>query len=112
MKSMKEAAMTKPKRRKLNKNILVAFAKLRRSGDRLCRQSSTSEEGISKGGGFIYFLASSGKEMPPVSSRFLIDQGLVEEEPDGLFVGSSQTFRPVPPEAFDAFREKWEAPAP
>lgn len=103
--------MPKPKRKKLHKNIVVAFTRLARTGDALCRQVSLSEEAIRAGGGFVYFMKRSGKEMPPASSRFLIDNGLVEGESDGLFPGHEQTFRPVPSERFETFRAQYEAPA-
>ena len=101
--------MTKPKRRKLHKNICVAFARLTRSGELLCRQSSTTEE-AKKGGGYVYYMAKSGKEVSPVSAKSLIDLGLVIERADGLFPGSSQSFEPISSADFDAFRQQWEAP--
>ena len=101
--------MTKPKKRKLHKNICVAFARLARDRDMLCRQSSATEEG-KLGGGYVYFLKRTGKEMPPSSSRFLIENGLVEEAQDGLFSGLSQSFKPVPYERFEQFRKSYEAP--
>lgn len=103
--------MAKPKKRKLHKNVLVAYAKLARAGEALCRQAAASEEAIRSGAGFVYFMRGSGKEMPPASSRFLIDHGLVEGEQDGLFPGHAQTFRPVPSDRFEAFKAAWEQTA-
>lgn len=100
--------MTKPKRRKLHKNICVAFARLSREGEFLCRQSSTTDEAM-KGGGFLYFMKKSGRAMPPATCMFLIDNGLVEAQLDGLFAETSQSFRPVPAARFDAFRAEYEA---
>ncbi len=102
--------MTKAKKRKLHQNIVVAYARLTRDRDALCRQSAMSEDAIKAGGGYVYFMKRTGKEMPPASSKFLIDNGLVEEEQDGLFAGLSQSFRPVPHERFEAFRSQYEAP--
>lgn len=101
--------MAKPKKRKLHKNIVVAFSRLSRCGEALCRQSAATDEAMRSGGGFVYFMKRSGKEMPPASSRFLIDNGLVDAEPDGLFPGHAQTFVPVPSERFEAFKAAYEA---
>ena len=103
--------MTKqqPKKRKLHKNIEIAYAKVRRAGGLLCRQSSDTEDGI-KGGGFIYFSASGGTPISPVLGRFLIDHSLVEPVNDGLFDGSSQTFRVIERDLFEAFKAKYEEP--
>jgi hypothetical protein len=102
--------MPKAKTRKLHKNIVVAYARLSSSRDALCRQSSQADEAIKTGGGYVYFMKRTGKEMPPSSSRFLIENGLVEEEQDGLFAGLSQSFKPVPHDRFEAFRAQYEAP--
>jgi|UniRef100_A0A6H1Z9U5 hypothetical protein len=105
--------MTKPKSktRKLHKNVAVAFARIAAARDALCRQISATDDAIKAGGGYVYFLRNSGKEMPPVSSRFLIDNGLVEEEQDGLFEGCSQSFRPVSFDRFHEFKSQYEASA-
>ena len=103
--------MPKTKTRKLHKNISVAFARIANAHDALCRQIAGTEEAITKGGGYVYFLRESGKEMPPSSSRFLIDNGLVTEEQDGLFAGHSQSFRPVSFDRFHEFKAQYEASA-
>lgn len=103
--------MAKPKRKKLHQNISVAYSRIRSSGEELCRQASGSEEAVKKGGGFVYFLKRSGREMSPVSSRFLIENGLVEGDRDGLFPGLEQSFRACPFEKFEAFKAAYEAPA-
>lgn len=103
--------MAKPKKRKLHQNISVAYSRIRNAGEELCRQASGSEEAIKKGGGFVYFLKRSGKEMSPVSSRFLIENGLVEGDEDGLFPGLEQSFMACPFEKFEAFKAEWEASA-
>ena len=102
--------MPKAKNRKLHKNIIVAYARLANSKEALCRQTSSSDEAVKAGGGYVYFMQRSGKEMPPASSRFLIENGLVEEDSDGLFAGHSQTFRPVDADRFNAFKSQFEAP--
>ncbi len=103
--------MAKAKFRKLHKNICVAYARLIRGDDTLCRQISSTEEAAERGAGYIYFGARGGQSFPPGSALFLIEHGLVEPVNDGLFAGSSQTFRPIAREAFDAFKENYEAPA-
>ncbi|MDX3926762.1 MAG: hypothetical protein QHC90_13285 [Shinella sp.] len=101
--------MPKAKTRKLNRNVIVAFSRIANGKDVLCRQSSITEEATKAGGGYIYFLRNTGKEMPPVSSRFLIENGLVEAEQDGLFADHSQTFRPVSFDRFYQFKSQYEA---
>jgi hypothetical protein len=103
--------MAKAKFRKLHKNICVAYARLIRSGDILCRQISGTEEAAERGAGYIYFGGRGGHPYPSRSALFLIENGLVEPVNDGLFAGSSQTFRPIAREAFDAFKTNYEAPA-
>lgn len=63
------------------------------NGARLCRQVSDSLEAQEKGGGYAYFTLPDGKAFPTTSGRICIDHGLVREEGDGLFEGSSQSFR-------------------
>lgn len=101
-----ESEMKKGKR-KLHKNIQVAYAKLMKDGEALCRQSSDTEEGA-KGGGYLYFLRTTGAAMPPISSKFLIDNGLVVEDDPGLFEDVSQSFAAVSRYKFDDFKEKYE----
>ncbi|MDR9813088.1 hypothetical protein [Rhizobium hidalgonense] len=102
--------MTKPKRRKLNKNIIVAFQRLHSRGRLLCRQFSTSDEAVTCGGNYIYFTVKDNVKFPTGAGRFLIENGLVESSSDGLFEDTPQTFRAVDRQIFDSFREKWEAP--
>ncbi len=52
-------------------------------GAALCRQTSRTEQGR-KGGGFVYFLSPGGNPFPPVSGRYLVDNGLVEPHGPGL----------------------------
>jgi len=99
--------MAKPKGRKLHKNIQIAYAKLMKDGEALCRQSSETEE-AAKGGGYLYFLRTNGSAMPPISSKFLIDNCLVVEDDPGLFEDASQSFAPVSRYKFDIFKEKYE----
>jgi len=102
--------MPKSRSRKLHKNILTAFARIRQRGGLLCRQSSHSDEAVELGGGYIYFSARGGHPLPPASSLFLIENNLVEPVEDGLFAGSSQTFKAVTFDAFHAFKARYEAP--
>ena len=92
---------------KLRKNIIVAYSRVVENGGVLCRQSSDTDEAVSKGGGFIYFTPKGA--VPPVSGRFLIEEEIVKPVSDGLFEGSSQTFRAIPHAEFDAFKERYEA---
>jgi hypothetical protein len=102
--------MAKSKGRKLHKNILVAYARLLPDGEALCRQSSDTDE-AKKGGGYVYFLRRTGSPMPPISSKFLIDNGLVVEDDPGLFDDVSQSFAAVSRFKFDSFREAYESAA-
>ena len=71
-----------------------AFSRLD-GGKVLCRQSSDLADSIKDGDGYIYFTMPDGKIFPPKSARFLIEKGKVEPISDGLFEGSSQSFRAV-----------------
>jgi hypothetical protein len=102
--------MPKLKAPKLHKNIQLAFRNLHQRGGVLCRQASALDEAVERGGGFVYFDGRGGQPLPLSSSRFLIENGLVEPVEDGLFAGSSQTFRAVPRETFEAFKAQYEAP--
>lgn len=95
------------KGKKLHRNIIVAYSKLMPEGEALCRQSSETEE-ARKGGGYLYFLRRTGAPMPPVSSKFLIDNGLVKEDDPGLFEDASQSYAPVSRYHFDMFKEEYE----
>lgn len=56
--------MAKAKFRKLHKNICVAYARLIRSDDILCRQISGTEEAAERGAGYIYFGGRGGAGFP------------------------------------------------
>jgi hypothetical protein len=99
----------KPKRRKLNKNILVAYQRLISRGGLLCRQFSSSEEAVRCGGNYIYFTVRDNLPFPTGAGRFLIENNLAIGGGDGLFDDTPQTFRAVDRPVFNAFREKWEA---
>lgn len=58
----------------------------------LCRQASDTEEAVSDGGGYVYFLEPGHRPFPPVSGRLLIEHGYLRGQNDGLFDGMSQTF--------------------
>ena len=92
---------------KLRRNVIVAYSRVSTDGGVLCRQSSDTEEAISKGGGYIYF--TSRRKISPVAGREMIEKEIVKPVADGLFDGSSQTFRAIPFAEFDAFQERNEA---
>lgn len=75
----------------LNAPLTAHLGELR-GGGLLCRQSSTSEEAVNKGGGYLYFLHTSGRKFPTVSGRWLIANEIVYPQPDGLLDGIGQTF--------------------
>lgn len=102
--------MTKVKKRKLNKNIVVAFQRLHQRGSLLCRQFSTSEEAVECGGNYIYFTVRDNLKFPTGAGRFLIENGLVQSQNDGLFGDTPQTFVAVDRPKFEEFRAAWEAP--
>jgi len=101
--------MTKPKRRKLNKNIIVAFQRLHTRGRLLCRQFSTSDEAVKCGGNYVYFTVKDNLKFPTGAGRFLIDNGLCTSQKDGLFDDTPQTFVAVDRPVFEAFRQLWES---
>ena len=69
------------------------LAKLETGQGLLCRTSADTDEAVTKGGGYLYFIEPGGKKASPASAKILIDSGLVSPQPDGLFDGISQTFR-------------------
>lgn len=103
---------TKPKikKRKLHKNIVLAFHRLMNRGGVICRQFSNSDEAVSFGGNYIYFTLKDNEKFPTGAGRFLIENELVVSADDGLFTETPQTFKAVDRPIFEAFREKWEAP--
>jgi len=100
--------MAKNAKRKLHKNIQVAFQRLVSHGRVLCRQSSDTEE-AERGGGYIYFAKANNAPIPPSSAKFLIENGLAVPYSDGLFADTAQSFEAVDSAEFHAFREKYEA---
>jgi hypothetical protein len=97
------------RKRKLHKNIQIAFHRLLRAGGLLCRQFSESEEAKFSGGSYIYFTVRDNTKFPTASGRFLIEEGLVKSCADGLFADTPQTFRAVSEDEFDHFKERYEA---
>lgn len=97
------------KKRKLHKNIQVAFQRLIKAGGLLCRQFSDSEEARFAGGNYIYFTVRDNTKFPTASGRFLIEEGLVKSCSDGLFADTPQTFQAVSRGEFDNFKERYEA---
>lgn len=98
-----------PKPKKLHTNIQRAFGKLNRCGGLLCRQFSESEEAQKRGGSYVYFTVKDNEKFPTGSALFMIENGLVESCGDGLFAETPQTFRAVPFERFQQFKERYEA---
>jgi len=77
------------------------------NGGVLCRQHSATDEAVKLGGGFIYF-TPSGRPVPPVSARFMIEKEIVKPVSDGLFAGSGQTFSAVSRAEFERFKNEYE----
>lgn len=99
--------MTKQKPKKLHKNIQLAYQRVMSQGGVLCRQHSSTDEALKVGGGFIYF-TPAGKPVPPASARFMIEKEIVEPVADGLFGGTSQTFRAIDRQKFERFKNDYE----
>lgn len=100
--------MASARQRKLHKNVQVAFSRLHRNGKVLCRQSSESDE-AERGGGYIYFAKSNNAPISPSAAKFLIDNGLVNPTPDGLFCDTAQSFEAIEMGEFDRFKASYEA---
>lgn len=62
-------------------------------GRLLVRQSSATEEAVEKGDGYLYFTHPDGRAFPTASGAYCVKHHLVAELRDGLFEGSSQSFR-------------------
>lgn len=101
-------AMKNGRKRKLNKNIQIAFYRLHNKGGSMCRQFSKSEEAQERGEHYLFFAVSDGTKIPTASGRFLIEEGLVKPCADGLFADTPQTFRAVSPAEFEHFKERYE----
>lgn len=99
--------MAKDRKRKLHKNIQIAFYRLRSKGGTLCRQSSDTEE-AKLGGGYLYFSGDNNGPISPASAKFIIENGLAKPVSDGLFADTSQTFRAVDTAEFEHFKERYE----
>ncbi|MDX1117049.1 hypothetical protein GOL29_03235 [Sinorhizobium medicae] len=97
------------RKRKLHKNIQIAFYRLARAGGLLCRQFSDSEEARISGGHYVYFTVRDNTKFPTASGRFLIEEGLVKSCADGLFADTPQTFRAVSKDEFERFKERYES---
>lgn len=95
------------KKKKLHKNVQVAFSRIYQSGGYICRQSSDAEEAM-RGGGFIYFARDNNAPISPAAAKFIIENGLAQPVSDGLFADTSQSFRAVSPSEFDSFKERYE----
>lgn len=104
---LKGHVMPKQKTRKLHKNVQLAYLKVLKSGGVICRQSASTEEAIKAGGGYIYFTAD-GRPMPFSSSRFMIEEKIVEPVADGLFGDTSQSFRAISREQFERLKNDYE----
>jgi len=100
--------MAKNAKRKLHKNIQVAFQRLPQRGELLCRQFSNSEEAEKHGNNYLYFTVKDNQKFPTWAGRFLIEKALVKSCADGLFDDTPQTFRAVARSEFDHFKEQYE----
>lgn len=101
--------MAKTKKRKFHKNIQIAFQRLLQTGGALCRQFSESAEAIEHGGNYIYFTVRDNTKFPTGAGRFLIENGLCVSGGDGLFEDTPQTFKAVPRDRFEEFKQNYEA---
>lgn len=101
--------MAKPKKRKLHKNIQIAFQRLLQRGGLLCRQFSNSEEAEKFGDHYLYFTVKDNQKFPTGAGRFLIEKAIVKSCADGLFDDTPQTFRAVSRSEFDHFKEQYES---
>lgn len=95
-------------KRKLHKNIQVAYARLVQSGGLLCRQFSNSEIAKTRGGDYLYFTVKDNVEFPTGCGLFMIENGLVTSCNDGFFEETPQTFQAVPYEEFYLLKERYE----
>lgn len=102
-------AEVKSKTRKLHKNILIAFKRLRDRGGLLCRQFSDSKDAVAHGGNYIYFTVKDGQPFPTGAGRFLIEEALVKSRADGLFADTPQSFEAVSRDEFEAFKARYES---
>lgn len=100
--------MSKPKAKKLHKNILVAYQRLVERGGMLCRQFSESEEARSCGGNYIYFTVKDNQKFPTGAGRFFVEKEIVKSSADGLFADTPQTFAAVSRTEFERFKNDYE----
>lgn len=73
------------------KHVLKALSRLA-GGKTLRRTFSTSEEAQEKGGGYLYSLYPGDRKFPTVSGFYIVENGLVKSNNDGLFSDTPQTF--------------------
>lgn len=97
------------KKRKLHKNILIAYRRLLDRGGLLCRQFSDSDDAVKHGGNYIYFTVRDGKKFPTGAGRFLIEEALVKSRADGLFADTPQSFEACSPAEFSDFKDRYES---
>lgn len=64
-----------------------------KAGQVLVRTSSSTDEAVAKGGGYLYSMHPSGKKFPVASGRLLVEEGYLQPQNDGLLAEVSQTFR-------------------
>lgn len=79
--------MTKPK--KLPKRVLAVIDRARR-GDILCRARRARANGDTE---TVYFWEPGGKDAPPKSAEAAIKTEFLIDNGDGLFPGTSQSWR-------------------
>jgi len=100
--------MPKEKRRKLNKNLQVAYQRLVERGGVLCRQFLESDEAKKCGGDYIYFTYRDNRKFPTWAGRFFVEKEIVKSSADGLFADTPQTFAAVSRAEFERFKNEYE----
>jgi len=60
------------------------------------------------GGNYIYFTVKDNEKFPTGAGRFMIEEGIAQSCADGLFADTPQTFRAVPREQFERFKNDYE----
>jgi hypothetical protein len=101
--------MAKERKRKLHKNILIAYQRLVERGGLLCRQFSESDEAVKHGGNYIYFTVKDNQKFPTGAGRFLIEEAIVKSCADGLFADTPQSFEACSRAEFNDFKARYEA---
>ena len=101
--------MASEKKAKLPKRISVAYSRIRGGGGRMHRTCDSTDEGISKGGGYLYYVTGTGAKIGTLTGRFLIEKEIVKPCSDGLFEGQSQSFEAISERKFEDFKARYES---